>query len=142
LWNAWYDYTIVNAWKSGDTSAWMLARIDRVTEEAQPWDLALLVIWANDWLQSLPLDQLTDNMHSIIAILQAKQIDIIIWWMELPTNLDPIYREQFSALYSNISEEYGLPLIPFFLEDVAKEWYAIIANNMLTFLQQEELISK
>jgi acyl-CoA thioesterase-1 len=39
--------------------------------------------------------------------------------MELPTNLDPIYREQFSALYSNISEEYGLPLIPFFLEDVA-----------------------
>jgi acyl-CoA thioesterase-1 len=39
--------------------------------------------------------------------------------MQLPTNLDPLYRENFSALYPRIAQTYDLPLIPFFLENVA-----------------------
>lgn len=151
-----YNYELINAWKSGDTSAWLLSRIQWLTEDAQEGDMAILVIWANDGLQSLPLDDLQENIEETIRFLKSIWISVILWWMQLPTNLDPSYRERFADMYPNIGQTHNLQVVPFFLEDVAaipslnlsdgihpnKAWYAIIANNLYSFLVENNIITK
>jgi acyl-CoA thioesterase-1 len=76
--------------------------------------------------------------------------------MQISTNLSPEYRTWFEAIYPRLATKYNLPLIPFFLENVAAvselnlpdgihptaEWYGIIAQQTKEFLEQNQLISK
>jgi acyl-CoA thioesterase-1 len=76
--------------------------------------------------------------------------------MQISTNLSPEYRRDFAAIYPRLADEYDLPLIPFFLENVAavpslnlpdgihptQEGYQIIAQQTKEFLEDNELISK
>jgi acyl-CoA thioesterase-1 len=39
--------------------------------------------------------------------------------MQIPPNYGPAYTRQFSAIYSELAERFGVVLTPFFLEDVA-----------------------
>ena len=39
--------------------------------------------------------------------------------MQLPTNLDPVYRKAFQDIYPQLASTYSTSLIPFFLEGVA-----------------------
>lgn len=156
LQDEWYDITVINWWRSWDTSAQLLSRMDRLLEDAQAWDLAIIVIGANDGFQSLPLTQLEQNIEKMISMLEEKGVEVIIWGMQIPTNLSPEYRNDFAAIYPRLADQYDLPLIPFFLENVAAvpslnlsdgihptaEWYGIIAEQIKEFLEENELISK
>lgn len=151
-----YAYTVINGGKSGDTSAWLLARIAWLTADAVPGDIALIVIWANDGMQSLPLAQLEENISQTIESLQEKQIQVILGWMQIPTNLSPEYRSSFAEIYPRIAEQYSIPLIPFFLEWVAADpnlnlpdgihpnqtWYTIIAAQTAAFLLEQWILEK
>lgn len=151
-----YDYVTINGWRSWDTSAQLLSRMDRLLEDAQKWDIAVIVIGANDWFQSLPLTQLEQNIKEIISLLEEKEVSVIIGGMQISTNLSPEYRRDFAAIYPRLADEYDLPLIPFFLENVAavpslnlpdgihptQEGYQIIAQQTKEFLEDNELISK
>lgn len=156
LWGKWFTYTVINWWKSWDTSAWLLSRLQRLLQDSKPQDIAIVVIGANDGLQSLSIEQLSNNITKIIEFLQEKELTIILWGMQLPTNLDPVYRQQFAQIYPDIAKQYSLPLIPFFLEWVAadptlnlrdwihpnKEWYEIIAQQTLRFMEDQWLLQK
>jgi acyl-CoA thioesterase-1 len=151
---SWFNYTVVNGWKSWDTSAGLLARLDWIVADARSGDLALLVIGANDWLQSLSVSALEKNVSLTIEFLLSKDIRVVLGWMQLPTNLDPLYREWFTSLYPRLADQYDLPLIPFFLDNVATipslnlpdwihptaDWYTIIADQVLAFLSDNDLI--
>lgn len=143
-----YDINVVNGWHSGDTSAQLLERISRSIADAQPQDIMLLVIGANDGLQWLSLVNLEQHIRDIIEIWQKKDLTIILWGMQLPLNQGAEYRQTFTSLYPRLASEYNIALIPFFLEGVAgvpslnlpdgihptKEWYTIIATNIANFL--------
>jgi len=151
-----YAYTLVNGWLSWDTSAGLLSRLDRILTDSKQWDIALLVIGANDGMRSLPLSELEKNLEKIIGVLQDKWIQVVLWGMQIPTNLAPEYREQFASIYPRIATLYNIPLIPFFLENVAtiaelnladrihptKQWYAIIAEQTKQFLITNNIVKK
>ncbi len=144
---------VVNAWKSGDTSAQMRERLERSLEDAMSGDILLLTVWANDGLQWLPLAQLEDNIRSIIAYAEDRSLVIVLWWMKLPPNYWADYAGDFEALYTRIAADEEVYLIPFLLEDVAAipqlnledgihpnaAWYAIIATNIFTFIREKLL---
>ena len=115
----WYAVKVINGWESGDTSAWLKTRIDRITADAQSGDIALIVIWWNDGLQWLPTDALKQNIKDIVTILQSRNINTIIWWMQIPTNLWASYRSAFASLYPTVATETNSLLIPFILSGVA-----------------------
>jgi acyl-CoA thioesterase-1 len=154
--DAGYEYAVINGGSSGDTSAWLVSRVDRVTQDAQPGDIALIVIGANDGMRSLSIDQLADNLTTLITTLQDRDITIVLGGMQVPTNLDPVYRESFAWLYPTIASETDVELLPFFLQDVAavpelnladgihpnSTWYAIIAQNMMDTLIQAQIVSQ
>lgn len=119
LQDLWYKIKVINGGESGDTSAGLKSRLDRVTAQAVSGDIALIVIGGNDGLQWLSTDLLKQNIRDIIQTLQSRNISTIIWWMQIPTNLGESYRSAFSSLYPVLAQETDSLLIPFILSGVA-----------------------
>jgi acyl-CoA thioesterase-1 len=46
---------------------------------------------------------------------------VILAGMEAPPNNGPEYTARFRRVYTELAKSYGVPLIPFLLEDVAGE---------------------
>lgn len=149
----WYDIKVLNAWISWDTSEWLLKRLDRQLESAKKDDIAILVIGANDWLRGMPLDQMTTNIASISKQILEKELFLVIWWMQIPLNNSPEYREEFQQVYTDMCSTYKantrVSCLEFFLADVwgipelnlqdgihpTKEWYSIVVQNVLPYVE-------
>ncbi len=153
----WYNVKVLNWWISWDTSKWLAQRLDWQLEWAKTDDIALLVIWANDGLRGMPLDQLHNNITEISQKILDTWLFLIVWWMQLPLNNSPEYRSEFEDVYKDLCDEYKEDLrvscIPFFLESVwwvpelnlpdgihpTKQWYSIVVDNLLPYV--EEILS-
>lgn len=153
----WYDYKVINSGVSGETTAWLLGRIDWTIADLGDVELAILVSGGNDWLRWLSTEEMRTNLEMIIQKLKEKNIDIIFWGMQILPNLGKNYTEKFSGVYTDISSnDDEIYFLPFFLEWVAgdpvlnisdgihpnKEWYQIIVNNLFDFLVENDLIDK
>lgn len=112
-----YDYEVVNAGVSGDTSAGGLRRLD--------WSLdgnvkiLVLALGANDGLRGLPIDALRKNLSTIIERCAARSVSVILAGMEAPPNNGPEYASAFRASYNDLAREHRVSLIPFLLQGVA-----------------------
>jgi len=119
LQDQWYAIKVINGGESGDTSEWLVSRVDRITADAQSGDIALIVIGWNDGLQWLSTEALKNNITEIISSLQSRGMKIILWWMQIPTNLGESYRSSFAAVYPTVANNTNSTLIPFILSWVA-----------------------
>lgn len=112
-----YDYEVVNAGVSGDTSAGGLRRLD--------WALAgdvrviVVALGGNDGLRGLPVEALKKNMQDIITGSHARGVDVLIAGMEAPPNFGSDYTAAFREVYRDLAEEHQVVLVPFLLEGVA-----------------------
>jgi acyl-CoA thioesterase-1 len=112
-----YDYEIVNAGVSGDTSAGGLRRLD--------WSLdgdvrvLLVALGGNDGLRGLPPADLKKNLATILDRAREKKIPVILAGMEAPPNNGPDYTRDFRKVYSDLAKEYDVTFIPFLLQGVA-----------------------
>jgi len=59
------------------------------------------------------------NLAQIISAAQAQDVKVILQEMRIPTNYGPRYTRMFTESYSELAEEFDLPLISFFLEEIA-----------------------
>lgn len=112
-----YDYEVINAGVSGDTSAGGLRRLDWSLEGNVK--VLVLALGANDGLRGLPVDALRQNLSTLIERCRARGIDVVLAGMEAPPNNGPEYASAFRASYKDLAREYDLRLIPFLLQDVA-----------------------
>jgi acyl-CoA thioesterase-1 len=112
-----YDYAVVNAGVSGDTSAGGLRRLDWSLEG----DVRVLVValGANDGLRGLPPAETKKNLAAILDRARERKIPVILAGMEAPPNNGPDYTKEFRAVYADLAAEYKVPFIPFLLQGVA-----------------------
>lgn len=117
-----YDYNVVNAGVSGETTAGGNSRIDWVLQQ-QHIDIFMLELGGNDGLRGMPIQETTENLKSIIDKVQAKDPDtkIILAGMMIPPNMGAAYSEEFKNIFPQVAEEKGVYLLPFLLKDVAGE---------------------
>ncbi len=113
-----YEFRVVNASVSGETSAGGLARLPRALTMQQP-RIVLLELGANDGLRGLPLDQTRDNLDQMITLLQSRQIAVLLLGLRLPPNYGERYTGGFMAMYQTLAQRHHIPLLPFLLENVA-----------------------
>jgi acyl-CoA thioesterase I len=112
-----YDFDVVNAGVSGDTSAGGLRRLD--------WSLRgdvrvlIVALGGNDALRGLPAGELKANLARIIETAQKRHVTVILAGMEAPPNFGPAYTREFRGVYRGLAAERGVALIPFFLDGVA-----------------------
>lgn len=108
---------VINAGISGDTSAGGVARLE--WSLADNPDLVILALGANDALRGLSPDQTRTNLATIITRLQQRQIKVLLAGMMAPRNMGENYYNSFDKIYPELTQEFSVPLYPFFLEGVA-----------------------
>ena len=111
------NYEVVNAGVSGDTSAGGLSRLDW----ALAGDVRILIValGGNDALRGLPIDELKQNLSTIIERAQARHITVILAGMEAPPNFGRDYIVAFHKVYPALAQKYHVALVPFLLQGVA-----------------------
>jgi len=112
-----YNWQVINAGISGETSSGALTRIEWII--AQKPDIVILETGANDGMRGIPVRVVRENINQAIQLLKAANIEIVLAGMQMLQNLGPEYTKQFKAVYPEIAEKQGVILIPFFLEQVA-----------------------
>lgn len=111
--------TIVNAGLSGETSAGALRRAGWVL--AQPADLVVLEVGANDGLRGVDPDSTFANLVALIDTVRRVRPDarVALVQMEAPPNLGTRFTLRFHEAYVRAARQTGVPLWPFLLEGVA-----------------------
>ncbi|HET6566498.1 MAG TPA: arylesterase [Rhodothermales bacterium] len=114
-----WDFKVVNAGVSGETSAGGLSRIGWLLQ--QPVDVLIIELGANDMLRGIPPATTKKNLQGIIDSTRARYPDarIILAGMRALPNYGADYVRRFEAIYPDLARENDIPLIPFLLENVA-----------------------
>ena len=113
-----YQWDVVNAGISGDTSAAGLQRLDWALGQG---DVRILVLelGANDGLRGLPIAEMKKNLAAIIERAQERRISVLLAGMEAPPNFGPEYTVSFRQVYRDLARQYKVTLLPFLLDRVA-----------------------
>jgi acyl-CoA thioesterase-1 len=117
-----FDYQIVNASISGETTAGGLSRINAALTEHRP-AVVILELGANDGLRGLPLANMSNNLDKIITACQRKKARVLLIGMRLPPNYGMRYTQEFQDTYAALAKQHKLPLVPFLLAGVEDEKY-------------------
>jgi acyl-CoA thioesterase I len=141
------QYEVVNAGVSGDTSAGGASRLDWALQGHVK--VLVVALGGNDALRALPVEELGQNLSTIIEHAQAKHVQVVLAGMEAPRNFGRDYDVRFHQVYPELAKKYMVPLVPFLLQDVAgierlnqpdgihptAEGAQIVAKNVWTVLK-------
>jgi acyl-CoA thioesterase-1 len=111
-----YDYRVVNAGVSGDTTAGGLRRVDWALR-LRP-EVVIVELGVNDALRGQKLASVRGNLEEIVARFQASGARVLIAGMRLPPNYGGPYAAEFFRLYGEVARARSAPLMPFFLDGV------------------------
>jgi acyl-CoA thioesterase-1 len=114
-----YDYTVVNASVSGETSGGGLTRFPQALASAKP-SIVIIELGANDGLRGLPVQGMHDDLAKMIASSQKAGAKVLLVGMLLPPNYGGPYTKAFSSTFPDLAKQYKLPLVPFLLVGVAE----------------------
>lgn len=113
-----FDYEVINAGVSGDTSLGGLERIDWVLEQENV-KILILELGANDLLRRMPVDRMKRNLAQIIEKAQAKNVRVLLCGMLAPPAVGAEYQRQYMTVFPDLAEKYDTEFLPFLLENVA-----------------------
>src|SRR5262245_4613584 len=114
-----YQYRVVNAGVSGDTSAGGLRRVDWVLR-SRP-QVAVVALGANDGLRGLDTDAMERNLLAIVERLRASGARVLVAGMRMPTNYGDTYTQAFRDVFPDVARRTGSALMPFLLDGVAAD---------------------
>lgn len=124
-----YDYTVVNASVSGETSGGGLTRFPQALASAKP-GIVILELGANDGLRGLPVQGMRDDLAKMISSAQAAGAKVLLVGMLMPPNYGAPYTQAFAATFPELAKQYKLPLVPFLLSGVADHRESLQADGL------------
>jgi acyl-CoA thioesterase-1 len=112
-----YDWEVINAGVSGDTSGDGRQRAGWALEG----DVRILIIalGANDGLRGLPVNQMKTNLQTIIDRARQRAIRVLLAGMEAPPNYGEQYAKEFHEVFVDLARQNKVEFVPFLLEGVA-----------------------
>jgi len=144
-----WNFNVINAGVSGDTTAGGLRRIDWMLKRRV--DLLLLELGGNDGLRGIPVEVTKTNLQAIIDRAKQKypQLQIVIAAMQMPPNMGDEYKDAFQKIFPDLAKANNAALVPFLLEGVGgkpelnlpdrihptAEGHRIVAENVWKILQ-------
>ena len=110
-------HEVVNASISGETTSGGSARLPDILGQYHP-DIVLLELGGNDGLRGLSPQQMQVNLAKMIERSQERGAEVLLLGIEIPPNYGPAYTDAFRAVFTELAQDYEVPLLPFLLEGV------------------------
>ena len=114
-----YDYRVVNAGVSGDTTAGGLRRVDWALRANL--EVVIVALGANDGLRGQSPQAIRANLEEIVARFQAAGARVLLVGMRLPPNYGAEYTKEFEAVFPAVARRAKIALMPFLLDGVAAD---------------------
>lgn len=111
-----YDYHVVNAGVSGDTTARALQRYRGALDGNVK--ILIVALGANDGLRGVPVEQLQSHLSVIIEEAQRRGIAVVLVGMDALPVHGWAYTVAFHRAYDELAARYGIPLVRFVLMKV------------------------
>ena len=113
-----FNYEVINAGISGDTSLGGLERVDWILE-SENIEIVVLELGANDLLRGVPVEKMKTNLEQIIRKTKAKNIELLLCGMLAPETMGKEYQAAYINSFPDLASKYKLKFVPFLLEGVA-----------------------
>ncbi|MGB7070594.1 MAG: arylesterase [Pyrinomonadaceae bacterium] len=113
-----YDFEVVNAGISGETSLGGLERADWVLE-TENVRILILELGANDLLRGVPVAKMKENLDKIIRKAKAKKIKVLLCGMLAPPTMGSDYQREYSMAFPDLATQHKVNFVPFLLDGVA-----------------------
>ncbi len=113
-----FDFEVVNAGVSGDTSLGGLERAEWVLEQDNA-KILILELGANDLLRGIPVAKMKANLDQIIRKANAKNLKVLLCGMLAPPTMGAEYQRDFTRAFPDLAAEHKVAFLPFLLENVA-----------------------
>lgn len=112
------EHQLINASISGETTQGALARLPALLKEHQP-DWVLIELGGNDGLRGFAPAITRDNLARMVALTKELQVKTVLTQIQLPRNYGARYLRQFEQIFPELAAANALPLMPFFMDDIA-----------------------
>ena len=114
-----HSVEVINAGVSGDTAAGGLARLDWSVPDGT--EAVILELGANDALRGFDPTGTRGAIDQILRRLKARGVPVLLAGMRAPPNMGADYARRFDAIFPELAQAHGVPLYPFFLDQVASQ---------------------
>jgi acyl-CoA thioesterase I len=136
-----WNFKVVNAGQSGDTSAGGLNRLDWLLKNRV--DILILELGANDGLRGLPAETTRKNLQAIVDRTKGKypEAKVIVAGMKVPPNMGGDYGRKFEAVFADLAKKNKAVLIPFVLEGVGGSRELNLADGIHPTAKGHEIVA-
>lgn len=111
-------HRLINASISGETTQGGLTRLPALLEEYRP-DWVLIELGGNDGLRGFAPAITRANLTKMLALAKSSKTKVVLTQIQLPRNYGARYLQQFEQIFPDLAKANSLPLMPFFLDDIA-----------------------
>lgn len=123
------DYRVVNAGISADTTAGGLARLPALLARHRPTVL-ILELGANDGLRGLRPAVIRENLAQCIRLGREAGSRVLLIGIQLPPNYGAAFNQVFQAVFQDLANSEGVPLVPSLLAGVAEDRTLMQADDL------------
>ncbi len=113
-----FNYEVINAGVSAETSVGGLERIDWVLG-LDNVEILILELGANDLLRGLPVAKMKENLSTMIKKAKEKNVKILLCGMLAPDTMGADYQRDYVLAFPDLANEHKVAFLPFILENVA-----------------------
>lgn len=113
-----YDYKIVNASISGETTSGGLSRFNQALAKHKP-HIVIIELGGNDGMRGLSLSELQTNLGAMMAQAKKTKAKLLLIGMKIPPNYGVNYSRDFNLIFQKLAKQHNTGLVPFLLEGVA-----------------------
>lgn len=112
-----YEFDVVNAGVSGDTTAGGLRRLDWALEGNVR--VLIVALGGNDALRGLSVADMKKNLSQIVERARERNVFVILAGMQAPPNYGPEYAAAFQRVFREVALQHRVLFLPFLLDKVA-----------------------
>jgi acyl-CoA thioesterase I len=113
-----FDYEVINAGVSGDTTLGGLERIEWTLQQ-ENLEILILELGANDLLRGVPVARMKDNLDQIITKAKTLNVKVLLCGMLAPPAAGAEYQRDYSNAFPDLASKHQIAYLPFLLEGVA-----------------------
>ncbi len=114
-----FNYTVVNASISGETTVGGMTRLGALLKQHRP-SIVIIELGGNDGLRGLDPSVTESNLDNMIKAAKSADARVLLIGMRLPPNYGRAYTSRFEAIFARLAKRHDTAVLEFFMEGFAE----------------------